>query len=151
MYKLKSGEEITINEIPKDFIRKKTDIDGKHTSTRIIRALIIANKPLRLYEITNKTGMSKERILKNLKKMISIGYLVMKEHEGVKYYVLQPIYWNNDIMYGMYERTLPFLSEINEEIDRSQTNNPNIVLDNLQMVLALFNYNIEEIKDIKRE
>ena len=138
MYRLKSGKEISSNE----------------TVPRIIRALITLNKPSRLSEIAKQSGMSKERIHKHLNGLINRGILLKHEFEGKKLYYPQLIFHEQDILYGLYERILPFINEINEDLDNTQmtVNNTEAVLGNILLALRLFEFEIQKLKeDIKNE
>ncbi len=152
--KLKSGKEINITEKPKDFMKKGHELNGDETIPRIIRALITLNKPSRLSEIAKQSNMSKERIHRHLDPLINRGILLKREFEGKKLYCPQSIFKERDILYGLYERLLPFNNEINEDLDNSQmsVSNSEAVLENILLALRLISFEIEELKDdIKNE
>ena len=138
MYKLKKGYEL----------------NGDETILRIIRALITLNKPSRLSEIAKQSKMSKERIHKHLNSLINRGILLKHESEGMKLYYPQLIFKEKNILYGLYERVLPFNNEINEDIDSSQmsVSRSEAVLENILLALRLFEFEVQKLKDdIKNE
>jgi len=149
LYKLKSGEIININENAKEFIKKETEINGNDIESRIIRTMISAEKPLRLSELAKESGIYKEKLQYNLRNMIEKGLILTIMEDGKKYYIPQPIFWNNDILYKINERIIPIIKDIYNSIDYSQVDNPNTsesLINCLQMSLKLFSFEIDEIK-----
>ncbi|KKN51797.1 hypothetical protein LCGC14_0618970 [marine sediment metagenome] len=133
MYKLKSGKEL----------------NGEETIPRIIRALITLNKPSRLSEIAKQSNMSKERIHNRLNSLIKKGILLKEECKGKKFYYPQPFFKERGILFGFYERVLPFVNEISEDLDISQmkVSYSESVLENILLALKLFSFEIKELKD----
>ena len=153
MYKLQSGEVININEKP-EFIKKEIELNGKNDiESRIIRTLISAEKPLRLSILAKLSNIYKEKLQYNLRKMTEKGLILMVETEGKKYYIPQPIFINNDILYGLYQAITPLIKVIDKNMDYSQAKNPDIpeaFINCFQMALKLFSFDIEEFKDVKK-
>ena len=153
MYKLESGEVININEKPKDFIKKTIELNGKNDiESLIIRVLISAEKPLRLSELAKQSGIYKEKLQYNLRKMTEKGLVLTAIEDGKKYYAPQTIFWDNDILYKISERIVPIIKDIYKNMDFSQVESPNApepLINCLQMALKLFSFEIGEIKKVK--
>ncbi len=81
--------------------------------------------------------------------MIDKGILLKKEVNDTKYYFPQPIFWNNDTINGMYERMLPFVKEIRDDLIYDQIKDSEYenksVLECIQILLKLFSFEIEEL------
>lgn len=149
MYKLKSGEVININEKPKEFIKKETELNGNDIESLIIRNLISAEKPLRLSELVKQTNIYKQKLLYNLKNMVKKGLVLTAIEDGKRYYAPQTIFWDNDILYKINERIVPIIKDIYKNMDYSQIQNPNApepLINCLQMALKLFSFEIGELK-----
>jgi len=145
-FKLKTGETVNIIEKP-DFIKK--EINGDNLSLLIIKTLILAESPLRLTELVKKSGIYKEKLHYNLKNMIAEGLILMVEIEGKKYYLPQPIFIDNDILYALYQATTPLVKIIDKNMDYSQAEDSDtseIFINCFQMALKLFSFDIEEFK-----
>jgi len=151
-YKLKSGEAINITEKP-EFIKKEIEFNGKNDiESLIIRTLISADKPLRLSELAKQSNIYKEKLQYNLRKMTEKGLILMIEAEGKKYYIPQPIFISNDILYGLYQAITPLIKVIDKNMDYSQAKNPDtpeVFINCFQMALKLFSFDIEEFKEGK--
>jgi len=132
-------------------IKERTTIDERETFTHILRVLITRNIGLRSCDIAKECHMGRERIAQNLTKMVDKGILLREEVKGTKYYFPQPIFWNNDIVNGMYERMLPFIQEISEDLVYEQMNDDGNVkhpsLECIQILLKLFDFEIDKIKE----
>ena len=133
MFKLKTGEEL----------------NGEETIPRIVRALITLNKPSRLSEIAKQSKMSKERIHNRLNGLIEKGILLKEECEGKKLYYPQLFFKERDILFGFYERLLPFIKEINEDLNINQMNVSvsESVLENILVALKLFSFELSKLKE----
>jgi len=153
MYKLKSGEVINITEKP-EFIKKGIELNGKNDiESLIIRTLISADKPLRLSELAKKSNIYKEKLHYILKNMIADGLILMIKAEGKKYYMPQPIFVDDDILYALYQAITPLVKVIDDNMDYDQTNNPDTpeaFINCVQMALKLFSFDIEELKEVKK-
>jgi len=105
---------------------------------------------LRCIDIAKECKMGRERIHQNLSKMVDNGILLKKKIDGIKYYFPQPIFWNNDIVNGMYERMLPFVKEIRDDLIYDQIKDEECekhsVLECIQILLKLFSFEIEELE-----
>lgn len=133
MYRIKSGEEM----------------DGNDTRPHILRTMIEAGRPLRLHEIEKLSKMSKQKILNNLNIMVSKGSILMIEDLNIKYYYPQPFFLDEDILDILYGKMLPFVEAVNKNTDYSQLkiDNRKAVLENIQMILKLFQFDIEDMKN----
>ena len=81
--------------------------------------------------------------------MIDKGILLKKEVDNLIYYFPQPIFWDNDIINGMYERMLPFVEEIREDLVCDQIKcgeEEKCVLECIQVLLKLFSFEIDELE-----
>ena len=147
--KLKSGEVIKLKDNNNSHIlRKEKELPNGETRAHIIRALIKEGKAMRCMEIAKACKMSRSRIIQNLPLMIKDGILLMIIEKGNKYYCPQPIFWDNNIIYGMYERMFPFVDEIydNLETEQMEVDGNIAVMDCIQIALKLFYFEIEKIK-----
>lgn len=146
-YKLKSGEVINTNEKPKNFIKK--ELNDNETRPRILKVMIEAGRPLRLFEIEKLSGMNKTKILNNLNIMISKGIILMIEDINIKYYYPQPFFLDDNILEILYGKMKPFVETINENIDYSQLEGDfgKAVVENVQMLLKIFHFDIEDMKN----
>ena len=111
--------------------------------------MIEAGRPLRLYEISELSEMSKERVRNNLKAMVSKGSILMKEAISYKYYYPQLFFLDRDVLKILYDIILPFLKEVDKNSDYSQLgiDNGEATLENIQMLLKLFQFD----NNIKKE
>jgi len=146
-YKLKSGKEINTNEKPKNFIKK--ELNDNETRPRILKVMIEAGRPLRLFEIEKLSKMSKQKILNNLNIMISKGLILITEDINAKYYYPQPFFLDEGILNILYGIMLPFVEAVDKNTDYSQlkSDNREAVLENIQMLLKLFQFDIEDMKN----
>ena len=133
-----------------NIIKNRTSINERDTYVHILRVLITRNMGLRCIDIAKECKMGRERIHQNLSKMIDKGILLKEEVNGTKYYFPQPIFWDNDILNGMYERMLPFVKEINDDLIYDQIKDgeyeKHSVLECIQILLKLFSFEIEELE-----
>lgn len=139
-----------VNNINGDIIKKKSELNDNDTPAHILRVLIETNQALRLSDIAQECKMSRERIYQCLKGMIEKGIIIKEKIGNSKYYYPQYIFWNNDIVNGMYQQMLPFIGDINETIHTGQAKIPRkqVVLENLSILLKLFSFEIEDLKQI---
>lgn len=146
MYKTKSGEEINTNERTESFIKK--ELSENESRPRILKAMIEAGRPLRPYEIAELSRMSKQRIYGNLDSMVSKGLILLKEELNIKYYIPQPIYLDRDLLGILYGIMLPFVKVVDNNTDCTQfeVDNREAILENIQMILKLFQFDIADLK-----
>ena len=81
--------------------------------------------------------------------MIDKGILLKEEVNDTKYYFPQPIFWDNDIINGMYERMLPFVEEIRTDLVYDQIKDgeeENSILECIQILLKLFSFEIDKLE-----
>lgn len=128
----------------------KKEIHTNDSQARILKVMIKAEKPLRLYETANLSKMSKERVLSNLNAMISKGLILTKEIDLKKFYIPQLFFWDSEIMGLLYEKLLPFIDIIHTNSDYSQLkegDNRKSIIENLKMLLRLFAFEIEDTEN----
>ncbi len=134
-----------------NIIKDRTSINERDTHAHILRVLITRNMGLRCTDIAKECKMGRERISQNLSKMIDKGILLKEEVNNTKYYFPQPIFWDNDIINGMYERMLPFVKEIKDDLIYDQIKDDECertsVLECIQILLKLFSFEIEKLED----
>ena len=153
MYKLQSGEEININEKPKEFIKK--ELSENETCPRILKTMIEAGRPLRIYEIAELSKMSKERVYRNINIMVSKGSILIKKAIDYKFYYPQLFYLDKDVLKILYGIMLPFIEVLDKNSDYTQSgiDNGEAILENVQMLLKLFQFDVDYTKnnDVENE
>jgi len=142
---------IESNKHHNNIIKDRNSINERDTYVHILRVLITRNIGLRCIDIAKECKMGRERIFQNLSKMIDKGIILKEEIDNIKYYFPQPIFWNNDIINGMYERMLPFIKEIKDDLIYDQIRDGEYekksVLECIHILLKLFSFEIEKIED----
>ncbi|KKN19010.1 hypothetical protein LCGC14_0949970 [marine sediment metagenome] len=132
--------------------------DNETNQAQILRVMIKEARPLRPFEIVEKTDMNKTTIHNNLKQMLDKGAILMKkvigdDNRSYKYYYPQKFYRDPDLMLLIGEVLAPFIKAIHKNTNYDQMCNNDCktaIKDNIKLILRLFEIDIDELNSIKR-
>lgn len=114
---------------------------------KILTAIILADKPLRLSEIAEATGLSPPSVKYWLPRMISKGILLKIENEGSYYYMPQAIFIGDFLSEVLGEVYIEVIKRHKNFFDFSQASVPveSVIKSCISKSLKLFCIDIKEI------
>jgi len=128
----------------------RKDINESDSQARILKIMIKLDRPLRAFEIVEASNMTKTRVHNNLKLMLENGLILSKEVDFNKYYYPQAFFLHQEVMTLLYDKLTPFVEIIHKNNDYSQlseTDNRKVVIENIKMLLRMFEFEIDDIKN----
>ena len=119
----------------------------------IVETMQRADKPLIMNHIARRSKISPQLVDYHLEQMINKGLVLLVEEENKKYYMLQPIFYDENWLNALYTMLTPFVEGMSghiafEQFD-TEISKERVIINILIMFLRRFEGELEETELFK--
>ncbi|MBA7609121.1 hypothetical protein ES703_16308 [subsurface metagenome] len=115
---------------------------------KIVEAMQKADKPLILNHIAKRANESAQLVNYHLCQMIKKGLVLCLNEDDKKYYILQPIFYDENWLIALYKMLTPFVEGMGDKIGYEQysldISQERVVINILVMFLRRFEDELEK-------
>lgn len=115
---------------------------------RIVAELQRANKPLLLGHIAKRTDISRSLVQYHVQKMLRDGLLLTTEYDGKTWYLLQPVFYDENWLNALYNQLTPFIEEMaagdKVSFEQADVTNDLVVVNVLGVFLQRFQQEVRK-------
>lgn len=106
----------------------------------IIFDLMESEGPKQLNHIAVDTGLQPQLVDYHLRNMVITGLVITVTNNGKKYYMLQPVFYDETLFEGLAEALLPVVDAFSSEFDFSQIkiSPENALIESFMALLEVF-------------
>jgi len=128
-------------------------VPNKDHVLTIVETMQKADQPLILNHIAKRSKLSPQLVDYHLEQLIKKGLVLLAEEEGKKYYLLQPIFYDENWLDALYTMLTPFVDGMSGRIGFEQfdleISKERVIINILIMFLKRFEGELEATKLFK--
>jgi len=128
-------------------------VSEKKTLLTIVETMQRADKPLIMNHIAKRSKLSPQLVDYHLEQMIKNGLALLIKEDDKKYYMLQPIFYDDNWLNALYEMLTPFVEGMSGRIAYEQFTNDisqeRVIINILVMFLRRFEDELDKIELFK--
>ena len=110
----------------------------KNAQSKIFLLLLDADKALRMADIVDGTGLSKQLVSCHITLMIKDGVIIPVDIKGVRYYSVQMIFLNDALFNKLLDTIVPVVKLVSSSLvyEHTDTGRESVIRNNLVALLA---------------
>ena len=112
--------------------------DNKNAQSKIFLLLLDADKPLRMSDIVDGTGLSKQLVSYHINAMILEGVIIPVDIQDIRYYTVQMIFLNDALFKKLLDSISPVAKLVASSLvyEHTDTSRETVIKNNLVAFLA---------------
>lgn len=115
---------------------------------KIVEAMQQSGKPLILNHIAKRTKIPVQLVDYHLEKLIENGIVYSIKQDGNNYYMLQPVFYDENWLNALYAQLTPFVESMNDGesilFDQAKVPEGKVVINIITVFLGRFQVEIEK-------
>lgn len=122
-------------------------MDSNDTELKIVLTMIEYGEPLICQHIAKKSELDQQLVAYHLKNMLEKGILLKEEADNRKYYLLQPIFYDENVMISLFSLLTPVVEQLPKEMefDKCLAHPIRATTETLKMLLVIFQSKLTKI------
>jgi len=118
-----------------------------NTQLKIFLAMLNADRPMRMVDISDETGISIQLVYHHIPNMVKDGIVLPVDIEGEKHYMVQEVFLNDDVFKMLSEFMLPVIKYIGNNLSYEYTDleHQDVIRNNLMLYIIATSRKLNEV------